>query len=296
MTNKIQESSGYYVPHSSWWPFATSIILGLTMAGFAEMLHGHMWFGALLSASSFFIGVYVIGRWFKDVVTESLAKLYNQKMYQTFRMGMIWFIFSECCFFAGLLAALIYIRLVSVPMLGGAEGYHISTREFLYPEFQAQWPLLDNPVNTSFHPPIAGVGPWGWPLINTAILLISALTLTFAHHFLLKGKNKITAFFIFLTSLLGSIFLVGQAIEYLHAYEALKLTLGSGVYASIFYFITGFHGLHVLIGTIFLFIIGIRLLKNHFTTESHFAFEAAAWYWHFVDMVWWCVFVMIYCL
>jgi cytochrome c oxidase subunit 3 len=137
---------------------------------------------------------------------------------------------------------------------------------------------------------------WGVPAINTAILLSSGVTITVAHHMLREGKRAGLIVFLAATWLLGVAFLFLQADEYIHAYTELGLRLDSGIYGSTFFMMTGFHGLHVTLGTIMLIVIWLRVLRGHFTAEHHFAFEATAWYWHFVDIVWLGLFVFVYWL
>ena len=137
---------------------------------------------------------------------------------------------------------------------------------------------------------------WGIPAINTLILLTSGVTVTWAHHGLRANRRGVLIFGLFLTVALGALFVGLQAYEYIHAYRDLNLTLGSGVYGSTFFMLTGFHGLHVTIGAIMLLVVLARSIAGHFTPERHFAFEAAAWYWHFVDVVWLGLFFFVYWL
>ena len=140
------------------------------------------------------------------------------------------------------------------------------------------------------------MGAWGIPAINTLLLLTSGVTLTISHWALKAGDKSKTVLWLAATVALGVIFLGFQAYEYIHAYGDLNLTLGSGIYGSTFYMLTGFHGFHVTIGTVMLFVIMLRANKSHFTHENHFAFEAVAWYWHFVDVVWLGLFIFVYVL
>ncbi|WP_031371301.1 cytochrome c oxidase subunit 3 [Lysobacter antibioticus] len=281
----------YYVPHSSRWPFLGSIGLFTTMIGVASWLNEVSW-----GKPVFFVGlammVGVLFGWFGDVIRESVRGNYNKQVDVSFRMGMIWFIFSEVMFFAAFFGALFYARSLALPWLGG-EGDGVMTNSLLWPQFSAAWP--------SSGP--AGVGgvfetipAWGLPLLNTLILLTSGSTVTAAHHALKGGHRKALLFWLGLTVLLGCLFLFFQAEEYIHAYTELNLTLGSGIYGSTFFMLTGFHGLHVTLGTIMLAIIWFRCLKGHFDKDNHFAFEAVAWYWHFVDVVWLGLFLFVYVL
>ena len=131
-------------------------------------------------------------------------------------------------------------------------------------------------------------------ILNTALLLTSSITVTIAHHALIAGKRTQLAIFLASTFMLGFIFVGLQAYEYVHAYQDLNLRLTSGIYGSTFFMLTGFHGMHVTVGAIMLTIIFFRVLKGHFTPEKHFAFEAVAWYWHFVDVVWIGLYVFVY--
>jgi cytochrome c oxidase subunit 3 len=231
-------------------------------------------------------------RWFSEVVGESEAGTYNLQADMSFRMGMGWFIFSEVLFFGCFFAALWYARNLALPWLGG-EGNNFFTNQLIWQGFENEWPS-NGPahVGGDFTPMAA----WGVPAINTAILLSSGVTLTIAHHALKDNKRAILNTFLCLTFLLGFLFIGLQAYEYFEAYSELGLTLDSGIYGATFFMLTGFHGLHVTIGAILLFVVWLRCLKGHFTPSRHFAFEGAAWYWHFVDVVWLILFIFVYWL
>jgi cytochrome c oxidase subunit 3 len=180
-----------------------------------------------------------------------------------------------------------------VPNLGDFEN------SLIWPGFQAVWP--SNATGATASPagivePFTTMTPFWLPTINTALLLSSGVTLTIAHHALLANDRAKTLRFMWLTVLLGVIFLGVQGYEYSHAYRDLNLKLSSGVYGSTFFMLTGFHGFHVLIGMLMLTFITLRLSKGHFTPERHFGFEGAAWYWHFVDVVWLGLYVVVYWL
>lgn len=293
MAKSTQHHEHYYVPAQSHWPITGSIGLGLIMVGIANMLHGHM-FGFFLFFAGSLIIAYMMFGWFRDVIHESHQGLYSKQMDRSFRWGMTWFIFSEVMFFAAFFGALFYARNFSVPWLGGL-GDKTSTH-LLWPEFKATWPLLANPNPELFKGPKEIIGAWGIPALNTLILLTSGATITFAHWGLIRKHRHWLMIGLFLTIALGITFLCFQAHEYHEAYQDYGLTLGSGIYGSTFFMLTGFHGAHVTIGTIMLIIIFLRCLKGHFTPEHHFAFEAVAWYWHFVDVVWLFLFVFVYWL
>jgi cytochrome c oxidase subunit 3 len=230
--------------------------------------------------------------WFGTVINESEGGLYGAGVDRSFRMGMSWFIFSEVMFFAAFFGALYYARQLSVPWLGG-EGSKFMTNLFLWENFEAGWPT-NGPAAVGGR--FETIPAFGLPAINTAILLTSGVTITIAHHALKAGNRGVLKIFLALTFLLGFAFVALQAEEYIHAYKELNLTLGSGVYGSTFFMLTGFHGLHVTLGAIMLLVIWLRVMKGHFTPTHHFAFEAVAWYWHFVDVVWLGLFIFVYWL
>jgi cytochrome c oxidase subunit 3 len=199
---------------------------------------------------------------------------------------MSWFIFSEVMFFAAFFGALFYARTIATPWLGDLDH-----KQFLWPNFGAAWPST-GPAGTieKFNT----IGPWPIPTINTALLLLSGVTLTIAHHALKDNQRSKVVFWLAATIVLGAIFMGLQVLEYAHAYQDLNLKLTSGIFGSTFFLLTGFHGFHVTVGAIMLTVVLIRVLKGHFTPEHHFAFEGAAWYWHFVDVVWLGLYVVVY--
>jgi cytochrome c oxidase subunit III len=193
-------------------------------------------------------------------------------------------------FFAAFFGALFYARQYALPWLGGA-GDGMATNAVLWPEFATAWPSSGpGAVGGEFQT----IPPWGLPLLNTLILLTSGVTITIAHHALKAAQRTKVLLFLGLTIALGTVFLFVQGYEYIHAYRDLNLTLGSGIYGSTFFMLTGFHGLHVTLGTVMLIVIWLRCLKGHFTADDHFGFEAVAWYWHFVDVVWLGLFLFVY--
>jgi cytochrome c oxidase subunit 3 len=281
----------YYVPHGSRWPVIASVALFATMVGFASWLNEVSWGRPLFFAGLVFLAL-ILFKWFADVITESLRGYYNKQVDTSFRMGMVWFIFSEVMFFAAFFGALFYARQYAMPWLNGV-GDGAGTNEFLWNGFSAGWPS-NGPGNIGGAFEI--VPAWGLPLLNTLILLSSGVTVTIAHHALKSGHRKQLLWFLGFTILLGASFLYFQATEYMEAYHELNLTLGSGIYGSTFFMLTGFHGAHVTLGTIMLSVIWLRCLKGHFSRDDHFAFEAVAWYWHFVDVVWLGLFLFVYVL
>jgi cytochrome c oxidase subunit 3 len=282
---------GYYVPHGSHWPIVGSIGLTTLLAGFAAWLNG-AGSGQMIMLFGIVVTLVMIIGWFGTVIRESESGLYDDQVDKSFRWGMFWFIFSEVMFFAAFFGALFYARALSVPWLGG-EGSGVSTHEVLWPAFEAVWPTAGPAeVGGEFQPMPA----WGLPAINTLILLTSGATITWAHWGLKENKRNHLILGLFATVALGFLFLFFQAFEYVEAYHELNLTLESGIYGSTFFMLTGFHGLHVTIGAIMLTVMLIRSIKGHFTAKNHFAFEAAAWYWHFVDVVWLGLFIFVYWL
>ncbi len=231
--------------------------------------------------------LFVLKSWFGDAIRESEGGMYGKNIDLSYRWSMGWFIFSEVMFFAAFFGALFYARTIAMPWLGDLNN------KILWPDFAAVWPNTGPAgVVESFQT----MGPWPIPTINTALLLMSGLTLTWAHHALLAGKRSQLIQGLVLTILLGAIFMCLQVYEYMHAYSELNLKLSSGIYGSTFFLLTGFHGFHVTMGAIMLTVVLIRVLKGHFTPDHHFAFEGAAWYWHFVDVVWLFLYVVVYWL
>ena len=290
-------AGSYYLPEPSKWPLVGSIGLFLTTGGFAYALtsgvDGGMGNMAIMYVG-FAIMAYMLFGWFGQVIDESEAGKYNAQVDTSFRMGMMWFIFSEVMFFAAFFGALFYARQLAGPWLDGA-GNNAMTHALLWPDFTFEWPMLNVP-GEGYDTPKDVIGAWGVPFYNTIILLTSGLTVTWAHHALKKGNRQQLIIGLALTVALGFLFVFLQAEEYIEAYQDLNLKLSSGIYGSTFFMLTGFHGLHVTIGAIMLTVMLVRSIKGHFTEKHHFAFEAAAWYWHFVDVVWLGLFVVVYWL
>ena len=282
----------YFVPAPSQYPVLSAIGLLFVIFGAAQWVNGHGW-GAYLLFFGLAMWLAVLFQWFRTAVGESEGSLYSDRIDVSFRWSMSWFIFSEVMFFGAFFGALFWLRVHSVPNLGSLEN------AVLWPDFKAVWPS----VQAGFTAAPAGtveafttMGPWPLPTINTALLLSSGVTLTIAHHALIAGNRARTIFFMWITVLLGLTFLFVQGYEYSHAYSDLNLKLSSGAYGSTFFMLTGFHGFHVFIGMLMLLFITLRLMKGHFTPERHFGFEGAAWYWHFVDVVWLGLYIVVYWL
>jgi len=276
----------YYVPHPSRHPVMAAIGLLFLIVGAAQWINGVGW-GAYLVLFGFVWWAVVLWQWFSEAIRESESGMYSDRIDVSFRWSMSWFIFSEVMFFAAFFGALYWARVFALPMLGDLD------HQVLWPDFKATWPTL-GPVGIV--QPFETIGPWPIPTINTALLLTSGVTLTIAHHALREDHRAKCISFMWLTVLLGIIFLGFQAYEYVHAYRDLNLRLSSGIFGSTFFMLTGFHGFHVLVGMLMLLFITLRLMKGHFTAQRHFGFEGAAWYWHFVDVVWLGLYVVVYWL
>jgi len=261
----------------------------LMLFGFASFLHGS---SPLVMIAGAAIIIFMLFGWFGTVINESLSGKYNEQVDTSFRMGMGWFIFSEVMFFAAFFGVLFYARMWAIPWLGGSSN-NVMTHELLWPAFEAVWPT-NGPGDVGGEYTV--MGAWGIPAINTLILLSSGVTLTWAHWGLKKADRTQLVLGLMATVALGFLFLGLQAYEYYEAYHVYNLKLTSGMYGSTFFMLTGFHGLHVTLGATMLVVILIRSMKGHFTEEHHFAFEAVAWYWHFVDVVWLILFVFVYWL
>ena len=279
----------YYVPHATRWPIIGSVGMILMMASAAYWVNG-----SSTAPWTFLVGlavmVYMMFGWFGEVIRESEAGMYNAQVDTSFRMGMFWFIASEVMFFAAFFGALFYARMFSVPWLGG-EGTGAFTNEILWQGYDAVWPTAGP---DELGGPFGTIPAFGVPFLNTMILLTSGFTVTMAHHALKKDHRGKLIAWLLATVLLGFVFVYYQIEEYIEAYQHLGLTLGSGIYGSTFFMLTGFHGMHVTLGAIMLLVIAIRCMRGHFKPEHHFGFEAVAWYWHFVDVVWLGLFIFVY--
>ncbi len=280
----------YFVPEAAKWPIVGSIALTLIMGGFAAYLNGSA-LGSKFSIVGFILLVVMLFGWFGTVIRESESGTYQPWEDMSFRLGMSWFIFSEVMFFAVFFGALYYARVLSVPWLLG-EGTGIETHLQLWNTYSEIWPT-NGPGDlgeSDFH-----MGWWPLPFLNTIILLSSGVTVTWAHHAIKVNHRAQIIIGLFLTVALGFLFVYLQGVEYIEAFHA-GMTLSSGIYGSTFFMLTGFHGMHVTLGAIMLTVMLFRAIRGHFTPERHFAFEAAAWYWHFVDVVWLGLFIFVYIL
>ncbi len=296
-SNQAHKTESYYVPAQSRWPIVASVALFMLALGSGSLINALSAVKStsvgltLVLAGALLMSVVLFG-WFGRVISESQQGLYSAQMDRSFRWGMGWFIFSEVMFFAAFFGALFYIRVLALPWLGG-EGDRGSSN-LLWEGFSAQWPLMVTPDMTQFPGPKAIISPWHIPLFNTLLLISSSVTATFALSALQQDKRPQVRNWLWLTIALGGLFISLQAYEYAQAYQQLGLTLKSGIYGSTFFILTGFHGLHVSIGTLMLIIIALRVMKGHFSAANHFGFEAVVWYWHFVDVVWVGLFLFVY--
>ncbi len=279
----------------TYLPILASIALFLVLFGFLNWLHNNS-IGITLIMGGFSLLMIVTVWWFREVIHENMTRFRGDPlMDRSFRWGMAWFLFSEVALFGALFGALFYIRIVTLSILGGVPGDE-ATHYMLWPTFKGHWPVMHTPDPSKFLGPKEVVSPWGLPAINTLILLVSGVTITLAHWALVDEKHNKAGFWQFLTILLGMAFLVLQATEYWEAHTELGLRFDSGIFGNMFFILTGLHGFHVTLGTIMLSVILVRILLKHFDAHNHFAFEAVAWYWHMVDIVWLLLFVVVYWL
>jgi len=286
MSTQQGQAPYYFVPGPSKWPVLMGTALLVTMAGASGWVNGYS-FGKPLNIIGILAALTVLYFWFGDAIAESEGGLYNTRIDTSYRWSMSWFIFSEVMFFGAFFGALFYARSITMPWLADLD------HKFLWPDFAANWGNT-GPAGTIEK--FETMGPFPVPTINTALLLTSGVTLTISHHALRVGDRSKTAIWLAATILLGAIFMGFQAYEYHHAYTELNLKLTSGIYGSTFFMLTGFHGFHVTMGAIMLSVVLYRVIKGHFTADHHFAFEGAAWYWHFVDVVWLGLYVVVYWL
>ncbi len=270
----------YHLVDPSPWPFVGSLGAFLLAVGAVGNMKGLVgtdhplafmygdgsWGGLILG---FAVVLYTMIGWWGDVIKESRAGDHTPVVDLHLRYGMIMFIASEVMFFVAWFWAFF--------------EYAIFHEVRLDPGL-AQWPPAG----------VETFNPWHIPLMNTLILLLSGTTVTWAHHALQHGDRKGAKLGLIFTVILGVCFTALQVVEYMEAHFAFSMADGGNLYGSTFFMATGFHGAHVVIGTIFLAVCLFRLLAGHFTPQKHFGLEAAAWYWHFVDVVWLFLFAFVY--
>ncbi len=296
----------YYVPDQSKFPILASFGMWLMVYGLGSTLNDvKADTSSTVSAWTAFIGFFILGsvlyNWFATQIRENHAGMAGPQLKRSYVLGMYWFIFSEVMFFCAFFGALYYVRNFSVPWLAGEGDKGVSN--MLWEGFQGAWPVISNPNPELFENPEKSMAWPGFsemshylPLWNTILLLSSSVTVHIAHTALKNQNRKQLTIWLGLTVLLGIVFLFLQAEEYAEAYGELGLTLNSGIYGSTFFLLTGFHGFHVTLGAFMLSVMWFRVLKGHFKPEDHFGFEAASWYWHFVDVVWVGLFCFVYLL
>ena len=280
----------YFVPGPSRHPMMAATGLFFVILGAGQWVNGASWAPYAL-AFGLVWWLVVLKQWFTEAISESEGGLYGDRIDVSFRWSMAWFIFSEVMFFGAFFGALFWARLYVLPNLGSLDN------ALLWPDFKAVWPSVVPGMTASPAGTVEAfqtMGPWPIPTINTALLLTSGVTLTIAHHALRENLRGKCIAFMWLTVLLGATFLCFQGYEYYEAYHHLNLKLSSGIFGSTFFMLTGFHGMHVFVGMLMLLFITLRLQRGHFTPERHFGFEGAAWYWHFVDVVWLGLYVVVY--
>ena len=261
----------YHLVNPSPWPAVGGAAAFILAIGAVSWMHGGHW---AVMALGFALVLYVMFMWWRDVINEAHAGDHTPVVSLHLRYGMIMFIASEVMFFVAWFWAFFDASLFADEAI---QASRVAVTEGVWP-----------PKGTAIF------DPWHLPLVNTLILLTSGTTVTWAHHALLNNDRQGLKWGLIATVALGALFTAVQAYEYAHAAFAFSRDNGGNIYGSTFFMATGFHGFHVLIGTIFLLVCLFRALKGHFTPKQHFGFEAAAWYWHFVDVVWLFLFACIY--
>jgi cytochrome c oxidase subunit 3 len=312
----------YYVPEQSKLAICASIGLFLSVYGAASLINSSSGKFAIEGGNggfilavglAFFIGTLFV--WFRTAIRENLAGMNSSQLKRSYVIGMQWFIFSEVMFFFAFFGALFYIRSLAGPWLASEGDKGMNT--LLWEGFQYSWPLMETPQqaiggvanqvmanNGTFAGPERNLSFPGWsamftwlPLWNTIVLLTSSFTVHLAHNALKAGQRRPFINWLIVTVALGFFFVGLQALEYYEAYHHYGLKLNSGVYGTTFFMLTGFHGVHVLMGATMLLVQLLRATTaGHFTAQDHFGFEASSWYWHFVDVVWVGLFLFVYIL
>jgi cytochrome c oxidase subunit 3 len=252
----------FHLVDQSPWPFIAAMSALMLTVGGVLYMHGYAG-GLFLWRFGFCMILFVMFVWWRDIIREATIEgNHTATVQKGFKLGVILFIVSEIMFFFAFFWAFFHSSFNPSPVLGGV------------------WP-------PAF---LTTLSPWKIPLLNTILLLSSGASVTWAHHAIVLGSKKQAGIALIITIILATVFTLLQAYEYATA----PFCISDSVYGSAFYLATGFHGFHVLVGTIFLFVCLLRLYANHFTTQTHLGFEAAAWYWHFVDVVWLFLFITVY--
>lgn len=287
-----EQHGSYYVPAHSAWPIIGAI--GLFFIAFGSLNFGSSW-GSVAFAIGAVVLIFMLIGWFRSVISESRKGLYSHQMDMTFRWGMFWFLFCDLFFFATLLGALGYVRWASLPwMAGQGTGGSLMTHYILWPNFQDVWPLIKTPAPYLFtgikQMPFAS----GIPALNTLILLISSIVSVIALWACKKQQRLMPVAGLLVALLLGILFLVLQSHYYTYVITQYGLTIGSGIYGSLFFFLTGFHALHVFIGLLILCVMLVRCAIGHFSTGNYFGIEAAVWFWSLITVAWLFIFVFLF--
>ena len=289
----LNKSKKYYVPASSNWPLVGSFALFCLLDGLATWVHGD-WFAYFLLLFGFIILLYMIHGWLGDVIRENrLGLSRDDQVERSFRLGVYWFMFSEAMFFGAMFGALFFIRVFTLPILGGAENI---THIVLWPSFNAAWPLLQNPDPSAYIGSQVVISPWGIPLLSSCVILLSVITISLAYWAILKEFRRMSMVLQVVTILLGLFFLLLQANEYVSVNTVQGMTLASGIYATTYYVLTGFYAVHMTVGITILTVMLYRMKKHDFNKQNNFAFKAATWFWYFISILWLLVFVFVYWL
>jgi len=259
VTNKYHP---YHLVTPSPWPFLISIAALVTAIGATMYMHSYK-YGFFVLFSGLFQVILIMALWWRDVIREATFEgMHTKRVQAGLRLGFILFIVSEVMFFFGFFWAFFHSALSPAIAIG-----------CIWP------PRAITPFN-----------PASTPLVNTLILLMSGATITYTHHSLVEGNFAKTFIGFFETLFYAILFTILQIEEYTTA----PFAISDGIYGSVFYMITGLHGFHVIIGTLFIFVCFLRFLRSHFTRDHHLGFEFAVWYWHFVDVVWLFVYTFVY--
>lgn len=276
LNNTAKNSHDFHLVDPSPWPIFTSFVIFILAITAVLFFHDYVHHSKYLLIGASGLVLSALYLWWKDIIKEGLVdKAHTSPVRIGFKIAMWLFIFTEVMFFVAFFWSTMKAWIYPVNALDG-----VWIKDIL------KWPPKG----------IETLEPFDLPLINTLILLLSGTTVSWAHNAILNGNNKTAAKALIITVLLGLIFTALQGFEYYHATFSLGGDDQSAIYPSNFYLATGFHGAHVIIGTIFLLVCAVRASKNHFTKEDHVAFECAAWYWHFVDVVWLLLFILVYFL
>ena len=264
MVIRNNQKHSFHLVDPSPWPLISAFAALMTTVGLVLYFHGYNG-GSFLWRFGILLVLFMMFCWWRDIIREGTFEGQHTKSVQSgLKMGVLLFIVSEVMFFFAFFWAFFHSSFNPGLGIGG-----------VWPPCGMEPFLLD---------------PWKIPLLNTIILLTSGATITWAHYALVLGLKGETSIALIYTIILAIVFTALQLFEYMTA----EFCINDGIYGSVFYMTTGFHGFHVFVGTCFIFVCLVRLYFNHFTQEHHFGFEAAAWYWHFVDIVWLFLFVTIY--